>query len=170
MSLFHFLMPHTMQDSGLLTDDVVVVFAPGDVEDGALVARHQGMVRRHAAILKWCWLSFSTSMFNSFYLVQGKYEKSSTSPRLDNARYKLGVDTAECGVPGGFGDSDVVIALVSLVVCPEDVSELGLTNNTERHFEPGRFSAHLYLVFDLRYKHQTVYIYIYLKGAKNIFT
>ena len=109
-------------------------------------------------------------MFHSFYLVQGQYEKSSTSPRLDNARYKLGVDTAECGVPGGFGDSDVVIALVSLVVCPEDVSELGLTNNTERHFEPGRFSAHLYLVFYLRYQHQTVYIYIYLKRATNIFT
>ena len=36
-----------------LTDDVVVVFAPGDVQHGALVPGYQRVVSGHAAKLKY---------------------------------------------------------------------------------------------------------------------
>ena len=62
-----------------LTDDVVVVFAPGDVQHGALVPGHQRVVRGHAAKLKYI---INTKLMTNecLHLGQRHDQEGSTSP------------------------------------------------------------------------------------------
>ena len=62
-----------------LTDDVVVVFAPGDVQHGALVPGHQRVVRGHAAKLKYI-INTKLMINECLHLGQRHDQEGSTSP------------------------------------------------------------------------------------------
>ena len=73
-----------------LTDDVVVVFAPGDVQHGALVPGHQRVVRGHAAKLKYV-ISTLTLLTNVFTLVSGMTRKAPPPPDSTMQAINLGL-------------------------------------------------------------------------------
>ena len=99
--------------------------APGDVQDGSLVTRHQGVVWGHSTSLQ---VSGSVETvrrhYSLNYLVVGENQEGSSSSRLHDTCDELGVYTAEERVPGGLGDANVVIALLPLEVGTKHVPEL----------------------------------------------
>lgn len=116
---------------GCTGNDIVVVRTPGNVKHRTLVTSYQ----RHVGV-------------ESTRLGDRDDQKGSTSSGLDNDCQKLGVDTAECRVPGRLGDTDVVIALLSFPIGAKDVAKLALSHHSERHgdlfffFSSGSCSRH----------------------------
>ena len=65
----------------------------------------------------------------------GYHKESSTTSGLHDDSEEFGVDATEGGIPGGLGDPNIVIALLTLAIGTKHMSKLRLTNHTERHFK-----------------------------------
>ena len=96
--------------------DVVIVRTPSNVKNWTFVAAYE-----------WYFGIDPADLF------ERKNEERAAASGLDNDGQKFRVDWAEGWVPGGLWDADVVVALLSLRVRSEDVAELALTDDAERH-------------------------------------